>query len=323
MSEFELIDILKGKFSGHAQSCDYPAVLGIGDDAAVLSVPEGKQLVVSTDTLVSDVHFFADTAASDIAAKSLAVSLSDLASMGAEPAWFFLAISLPDIDLGWWEGFCDGLLQTAQDAKIDLAGGDTTRGPLSITITAMGLVDPGRALRRDGAQPGDLVFVSGTPGLAACALRQRLAGNTATERAVNALNRPQARLALGKALSGLATACIDVSDGLAADLGHLLAASGCGAELFTRQLPRLDELSHLDDDNRWAMQLGGGDDYELCFTLPGTCAGRLPALVEQAGTELHAIGKIVVGSGLKVLQDDGQEWTVPNSGFDHFRIQVN
>lgn len=319
MSEFELINSLKEKFSGLSQSCEHPAVLGMGDDAAVLAVPGGKQLVVSTDTLVSEVHFFADTAAADIAAKSLSVSLSDLASMGAEPAWFFLAISLPEIDLGWWEDFCDGLLETARSAKIELAGGDTTQGPLSITITAMGLVDEGHALRRDGARPGDLVVVSGNPGLAAWALQQKLAGETAPEQSLNALNRPQARLKLGRALVGVASACIDVSDGLSADLGHLLTASGCGAEIFTGQLPIPTELAHLDARDRWARQLAGGDDYELCFTLPGMYAGQLPALSQETGIELHIIGKIVAGTGLKILQDDGQEVSMPNAGFDHFR----
>jgi len=319
MSEFELINSLREKFSGLSQCCGHPAVLGMGDDAAVLAVPDGKQLVVSTDTLVSEVHFFADTAAADIAAKSLSVSLSDLASMGAEPAWFFLAISLPKIDQDWWGDFCTGLLETAMAAKIELAGGDTTRGPLSVTITAMGLVDEGKALRRSGAQPGDLLVVSGNPGLAAWALQQKLAGEATTEQSLNALDRPQARLQLGRALAGLASACIDVSDGLSADLGHILMASACGAEIFTRQLPIPPEMAQLDAHERWAMQLAGGDDYELCFTLPAKYAEQLPALSQETGTELHVIGKIVAGKGLKIFQDDGQEVMLSNSGFDHFR----
>lgn len=318
MSEFEFIARLQSRFDAHARSCKHAPVLGIGDDAAVLDVPIGSQVVVTTDTLVSDVHFFSDDQPADIAAKALAVSLSDLAAMGAKPAWFFLAISLPQADLEWWDDFVTGLLQMATVGAIQLAGGDTTRGPLSITITAMGLVEQGKALRRDGARPGDLVVVSGEPGLAALALQQIQAGKSAAAKAERALKRPQPRLALGLALIGQASACIDVSDGLVADLGHILKASTCGAEIRLEQLPRTAVMSGLDDVTAWNLQLAGGDDYELCFTLPQQLEQGLSELQIRAGIALHVIGKIVTGSGVKLLRNDGQEFNLDRSSYQHF-----
>jgi thiamine-monophosphate kinase len=318
MKEFELIDHLQHRFAAHAQSCPHAPVLGMGDDAAILAVPQGRQLVVSTDTLVSDVHFFATDSASDIAAKSLAVNLSDLAAMGAEPAWFFLAISLPEIDSAWCDEFATGLLEMAEYGRIQLAGGDTTRGPLSMTVTVMGLVDEGKALRRDGAHPGELVVVSGQPGLAALALQQRKSGETSDATALLALKRPQPRLALGQALLGKASACIDVSDGLVADLRHILRASGCGAEIRLEQLPQHPAFAGLDANARWALQLGGGDDYELCFVLPRQHEPELRVLQEQLGLGLHVIGETTIGDGLKILQAGGREYALQHDGFEHF-----
>lgn len=318
MNEFDLIAHLQQRFQAHAQSGSHVPAVGIGDDAAVLNVPDGRQVVVTTDTLVSDVHFFSNDSPADIAAKSLAVSLSDLAAMGAEPAWFFLAISLPQPDLKWWDDFITGLLEMATTGAIQLAGGDTTRGPLLITITAMGLVENGQALRRDGAKAGDLIVVSGQPGLAALALQQIQAGKIPTPEVANALKQPQPRLALGRALIGQATACIDVSDGLMADLGHILKASACGAEIRLRQLPRIAAMSGLDDASIWNLQLAGGDDYELCFTLPPARQEYLPELQKQSGVALHVIGTVVAGSGLKLLGDDGEEFQPDRSGYEHF-----
>ena len=318
MGEFQLIARLQNRFAEHAHSMSYAPVLGIGDDAAVLAVPEGKQLVVTTDTLVSGVHFFAADPASDIAAKALAVNLSDLAAMGAEPAWFFLAISLPEIDPEWCDEFASGLLAMATQGRIQLAGGDTTEGPLSITITAIGLVEQGKALRRDGAQPGELIVVSGQPGLAALALRQEIAGESVLPEARQALKHPQPRLALGLALVGRASACIDISDGLAADLGHILKASACGAEIMLEQLPEAKAFSGFDAETRWALQLGGGDDYELCFTLPQQYRKELSAIERSAGVALQVIGVTTAGSGLKLWQADGQEYVLQRSGYEHF-----
>ena len=321
MSEFSLIARLQGLFDQYQHSCKHPAVLGMGDDAAVLAVPEGRHLVVTTDTLVSGIHFFADDAAADIAAKALAVSLSDLAAMGAEPAWFFLAISLPQQDTDWWDDFCQGLGEMATMAGIHLAGGDTTQGPLSVNITAMGLVDKGKALRRDGAKPGDLVLVSGYPGLAALALRQKLAGENPQPEALRALLRPVPRLALGQALTGYATACIDVSDGLAADLGHILEASACGAEVLLDQLPLHAALASLLPEQQWQLQLAGGDDYELCFTVPPQHGQAVLQLQQQAGVSIQVIGRITATAGLKLIQPDGQEYQLARKGYQHFASQ--
>jgi len=283
-----------------------------------LAVPHDKHLLVTTDTLVSGIHFFADDAAVDIGAKALAVSLSDLAAMGAEPAWFFLAISLPQQDTEWWDAFCKGLSETAKSAGIQLAGGDTTQGPLSINITAMGLVEQGKALRRDGAKPGDLVLVSGCTGLAALALQQKLAGEEPHPEALRALLRPEPRLALGKALLDYATACIDVSDGLAADLGHILKASDCGAEIFLQQLPQHPALSRLSTASQWTLQLAGGDDYELCFTVPSQHEQALLKLQNEAGVAVHVIGRITSAAGLKLIQPDGEEFELDQKGYEHF-----
>lgn len=318
MGEFEFIAQLQDRFAEHAASCPYAPILGMGDDAAVLSVPAGKQLVVSTDTLVSDVHFFATDHPGDIAAKSLAVSLSDLAAMGAEPAWFFLAISLPDIDSEWCAEFAEGLLEMSVLGQIQLAGGDTTSGPLSITITAMGLVEQGGALRRDGARPGELIVVSGQPGLAALGLQQQQAGAAVHPVARQALKRPRPRLELGRQLSGFASSCIDVSDGLAADLGHILRASGCGAELRLSQLPAADAFSGLEEEQRWALQLSGGDDYELCFTLPKQNKPELAGIQQRTGVSLHVIGETTPGAGLKMLQPGGKEFLLQRAGYEHF-----
>jgi thiamine-monophosphate kinase len=318
MSEFEFIARLQHRFEAHAQSCNHSPVVGIGDDAAVLAVPNGHQVVVTTDSLVSGVHFFADDQPADIAAKSLAVSLSDLAAMGAEPAWFFLAISLPQQDQHWWDDFSTGLLEMATFGAIQLAGGDTTRGPLSITITAMGLVGQGKALCRAGAIPGDLVVVSGQPGMAALALQQIQSDQALHPEAERALKRPQPRLALGRALIGQATACVDVSDGLLADLGHILKASDCAAEIKLAQLPKIAAMAGLDDTAVWNLQLAGGDDYELCFTLPQQQEQGLSELQKHSGVELHVIGKIVAGSGIKLLRPDGEEFFTKRAGYEHF-----
>jgi len=323
MSEFDLIARLQKRFAAHASACRNAPVVGIGDDAAVLDVPAGQQLLVTTDTLVSGVHFFADDKPADIAAKALAVNLSDLAAMGAEPAWFFLAISLPTEDLQWWDDFTQGLLDMASQAGIQLAGGDTTHGPMSVTITAMGLTATSKALRRDGARPGDLVVVSGQPGLAAFALQERLAGRDTPPEAQQALLRPQPRLSLGKSLRDRASACVDVSDGLAADLGHILKASKCGAELWPQKLPTPPALSELESAARWRLQLAGGDDYELCFTLPLQHEALLPGLQEKSGVALQVIGRIVNGDGLKLVPETGREFELDRFGYDHFSVRTS
>lgn len=313
MGEFDLI---KTYFSRHAQSDG--VALGVGDDCALLEPSAGQQLAVTTDTLVSGVHFLPDDAPRDLGHKALAVNLSDLAAMGARPRWLFLNLTLPSIDESWLAAFAEGLYALAECHGARLVGGDTTRGPLSFTLTAIGEVPPGQALRRAGAQPGDLVCVSGRPGEAAAGLAHRLGHHLLPEdgatHALQRLHRPEPRVALGLALRGLATSAIDISDGLAQDLGHILAASGVGATLELARLPFSPVLDALPPTQAWRHQLAGGDDYELLFTLPpgqAGCIGQLPEAVS-------VIGRIDADPGLRLLAPDGSPFLLSRMGHDHF-----
>ncbi|HEY0914657.1 MAG TPA: thiamine-phosphate kinase [Solimonas sp.] len=311
MDEFSLI---RRHFAGLTPARP-DVVLGIGDDAALLRPSPGMQLVVTSDTLVAGRHFPECTAAADIGWKALAVNLSDLAAMGAEPRWFTLALTLPDADPQWLEGFAAGLRELAQPSGIALVGGDTTRGPLSITITAMGEVPPGQALRRDGARPGDRICVTGTLGDAALALR-RLEQPGLPAQLRQRLDRPTPRMAAGLALRGLATAALDISDGLAGDLGHILAASGVGAEIDLGALPGSAHFNGLAPaDGRAELMLRGGDDYELCVCLP-------PEAVEEAQQRLDVplteIGRITAEPGLRGLDASGSLQPQQACGYRHF-----
>ncbi len=296
--------------------------LGVGDDCALLRVPPGQELAVSIDTLVAGVHFLPDCDPQSLGHKALAVSLSDLAAMGAEPAWATLALTLP-ADLprdrpDWLPGFCRGLDGLARAHGVALVGGDTTSGPLALSIQVHGLVPSGQAVRRSGAAPGDLVCVSGTLGDAGLALRGVLAGASVPEPLRRRLDWPQPRVALGLALRGLATAMIDCSDGLAADLGHILAASGAsgaGAELDLAALPLSAEVAAIGD---WSLPLASGDDYELCFTLPPTQVQALTGLAEAGGVPVTVIGRIEPAPGLRLRRPDGTLHTLGRSGYDHF-----
>ena len=318
MAEFDLIRRLQQTVCDPQAAWAPRCVLGIGDDAAVLEPPPGRQLVVCTDTLVEGVHFPVDTGAAAVGHKALAVNLSDLAAMGAEPAWFFLALTLPRDDPEWLEPFAGGLARLASASSIYLAGGDVTSGPLNVCITTLGLVEPGRALTRAGAAPGELVVVSGVPGAAERALEALQSGAVPDDRDRAALEFPQPRLRLGRALRGLATSCIDLSDGLLADLGHILEASRCGAELELQRLPRSESMAADADAERWRRQLGGGDDYELCFTLPEAQAGRLEALQRDNGLELTVIGRVTEAPGLVLRAPDGSRFQPGRSGWEHF-----
>lgn len=319
MNEFELIDRLHLLINGGRKANLPPGSTGIGDDAAVLRVDSQRQLVITMDTLVSGVHFPADADPGDIGYKALAVNLSDLAAMGATPAWFFLALTLPALDTAWVEAFANGMRSLAAAAEVTLAGGDTTSGPLSITITAVGLVNPGEALLRSTAQADNLVVVSGTPGLAALGLSSLQRGQPIDAAAWRAFTRPEPRLRLGQVLHGRATACIDISDGLAGDLGHILEASRLGAEVRLDKLPGTAAMNLLQPEHRWDLVLGGGDDYELCFTLPAALESDLPALAREAGVALTVIGRTHTGEGLRCLAPDGTEFTPSRRGYDHFR----
>lgn len=270
--------------------------VGIGDDAAVLALPAGHEMVVSVDTLNEGVHFPVKTAPHAIGWKSLAVNLSDLAAMGASPAWFTLAISIPHADGRWVSEFARGLRELAEKSGIFLAGGDTTRGPLSITIQVMGFVKPGQALLRSNAADGDLICVTGTLGDAAAGLnvlqQQCILSDAAAEFCIERLNYPTPRLLMGTILSGRATACMDISDGLLADLGHMLTASGVGAHLQHAALPLSAALGELPANQQRDFALSGGDDYELLFTLPKNRLAEVQKLAKQSNIPVTVIGRI-------------------------------
>jgi thiamine-monophosphate kinase len=263
--------------------------LGIGDDCALLDAPAGETLAVSTDMLVEGRHFFPGTDPEAIGHKALAVNLSDLAAMGARPIAFTLALALPDADERWLEPFARGLFALADAHGCELAGGDTTRGPLNLCITVFGAVPPAGALRRDGAHAGDDLWVSGTLGAAALAVERRRRGESPPPGAAERLDRPQPRVALGLALRGLAGAAIDLSDGLAGDLAHVLARSATargaslGATLEAGALPFAPELHGLPMEERIALATGGGDDYELAFAAPPERRGRSRRPVPRSG----------------------------------------
>ena len=328
MAEFDLIERIRARAIARDG-----VLLGIGDDAALLQVPAGHELVVTADTLNAGVHFPADATPADIGWKALAVNLSDLASMGARPAWCTLSLSLPGDDTAWLDAFLDGFLGLADTHAVALVGGDTTRGPLSIAVTAMGWVEAGAALRRDGARPGDDVWVTGTLGDAAAALVLGgyvpipldgvampvvEAGNAAALRA--RLARPAPRVAVGRALAGLAHACVDVSDGLLADLGHICRRSGVGAEIELARLPASPALraAFADDELRAALQAAGGDDYELCFSASTAAREAVARALEQAGTTGTRIGRITDGDGVRALAADGSPWRPFRGGYVHF-----
>lgn len=301
-------------------------VLGIGDDAALLVVPAGQQLVVAMDTLNAGVHFPEDTAPADIGWKALAVNLSDLAAMGAEPAWCTLSLSMPQADVAFVDGFLDGFLALARQHDVALVGGDTTRGPVSICVTVHGFVEAGTALRRDAARIGDDIWVSGTLGDAAGGLVQwakrgqvHFSAKSEPDPFLLArLNRPTPRIALGRALRGIASACIDVSDGLLADLGHLCDASEVGAQVNIDALPTSEGLrAAFDRQMRQGLQATGGDDYELCFTAPPEARVAVDSAARELELELVRIGIIVATPGVATRTAEGA-WSAPAAGWVHF-----
>ncbi len=303
------------------------AVLGPGDDCALVQPTPGRQLAVTTDMLVAGTHFLPDTNPRNLGWKALAVNLSDLAAMGATPRWVTLAGALPAVDEAWIAAFADGFFACAREYSVDVIGGDTTKGPLNVCITALGEVEPGRALRRDGAQVGDQIWVSGRPGLAALGLAH-LQGKVALPEpwprlCVAALEKPRPRVALGQALLGIASAAIDVSDGLLADLGHICERSGCAAAVKLVQLPHLPKGETYDADLRriaLECQVAGGDDYELCFTAPGALSLDIARIAARLELPLWHIGEIVAGPAgeVTVYDPDAQPVSFDRHGYDHF-----
>ncbi|MBM3407164.1 MAG: thiamine-phosphate kinase [Betaproteobacteria bacterium] len=297
------------------------ALLGIGDDCALLAAPaRHAALAVTTDMLVCDRHFLADAPPASIGHKALAVNLSDLAAMGAAPVGFTLALALPQVDEAWLAEFSAGLLALASATGCELLGGDTTRGPLTISITAIGEVPPGAALRRDAAQAGDDVWVSGSLGAAALAVREALAGRPLPEAhpARCRMERPQARLSLGLALRSLAHAAIDVSDGLISDLGHVCDRSRLGAHIDWNAVPVDASLAALSEDERKTLALSGGDDYELLFTAKPSRRDAIQALRDRLGLAVTRIGQISDQPGIRITGADARAVVLERGGFDHF-----
>jgi len=309
-SEFEIIARYFTRGTSHT-------VLGVGDDGALIAPTPGQELVISTDLLVEGTHFLPDTDPEALGWKTLAVNLSDLAAMGAQPRWALLAAVLPAPTSDWIEAFARGFFACAESHGIDLIGGDTTRGPRAFCVTILGEAPAGRALRRNGAKAGDSIWVSGKPGRAALGLAHLQGSTKLAEPALNeclaALHRPQPRVALGLALRGIASAAIDVSDGLLADLGHILEQSKLAARL---QIPNLPAAG-LERD----CLLAGGDDYELLFTAAPEFDSDIKALAGTLELPLTRIGEIVAGpSGELVLCDDGGNVITPATrGYDHFK----
>lgn len=317
--EFELI---REYFQCPFSEGDNVAV-GIGDDAAVSQLPIGQQLVTTVDTLVSGVHFPPETSPFDIGYKSLAVSLSDLAAMAAKPEWFTLALTLPENDSSWLQQFSRGLSDIAQSSGISLIGGDTTRGPLTISVQAMGSVPQGKAVLRSGASVDDDVYVTGSLGDAAAGLavvQQRHQFDSAENAyLIGRLNRPTPRTLASLELRDQASAMIDCSDGLLADLGHIIEASTLGAQLRLSDLPLsagVKQFAASHSDYSWP--LAGGDDYELIFTAPVSARMAVQAIAANLAHPVSCIGKIVSQAGIRVEVDDGSEYLISSSGFQHF-----
>jgi thiamine-monophosphate kinase len=307
-NEFEIIARYFDRGAGAAD-----VVVGIGDDAAVIDVRE--PLVVATDTLVAGVHFPDDFAADALGYRALAVNLSDLAAMGARPRWCTLALTVPAADAGWLAEFAGGLFRLADELSVTLIGGDLTRGPLTVTIQILGTVAADRLLTRGGGRPGDDVYVTGTLGDAA-------AGLPVSRDAEDVLGRrfayPTPRVAAGLALGGLASAAIDVSDGLVADLGHVCEQSGCAAEIDVERLPLSEALlARFDADAAYAAALAGGDDYELCFAAPPGAAAAVAAAARASATPMTRIGSLVAGTGVR-CRLRGRRYLPPATGYRHF-----
>lgn len=316
--EFSLI----AKYFKREQEKRRDVTCGIGDDAAVLLPAEDSALAVTTDTMVQGVHFDDNIPARALGHKLLAVNLSDLAAMGAEPAWLSLALTMPSVDEVWLAEFSQGLFQLADYYHASLIGGDVTRGPLTLTLTAHGQIPKGKALYRDGAKPGDRVYVSGTLGDAAAALamqQERITRTLQYDALSQALLYPEPRVALGQALRVIASSAIDISDGLMSDLQHILSASEVGARIELADLPASEALQSAipDQDTRLELQATGGEDYELCFTVPESRRGSLETVIRQLGIPIHCIGVIESERGLRTMLE-GEQKRFGAAGFSHF-----
>lgn len=321
LSEFDLI----ARYFTRPDKINPHTALGVGDDCALLAPAPDNYVAVSSDMLVEGRHFFPGAHPHKLGHKCLAVNLSDLAAMGAKPTAFTLALALPEINEAWLESFSRGMFSLADAHSCELIGGDTTKGPLTICITVFGHVPINQALRRDAARPGDDIWVSGTLGDARVALAGRqleVVLDTATvEAAAVRMDQPTPRVSLGMRLRGIAHAALDVSDGLAGDLGHILKASHVGATLNADALPFGPTLDTLPLEIKRRYALAGGDDYELCFTAPASKREQVLAAAQAADTPVTLIGRIEEETGLRITDQQGQPVNVPLQSFDHFKTQ--
>ena len=314
-------NIIEKYFTRSSQNTD----LGVGDDAALIQISAGHQLAISADMSVAGTHFLEDCPAYFIGWKSLAVNVSDMAAMGAKPKWATLSIALPDIDEAWLAEFSRGFFACADEFDISLIGGDTTRGPLNISVQIMGEVPIGKALRRDSAKADDEIWISGTLGEAALGLAQlqnKLPENTLTaaekQVCVDSLQAPQPRVALGLALQDIANSAIDISDGLLADFGHILERSKLGANLYWEHIPHVNVSNGIDTDKLQSVCLAGGDDYELCFTAPASEHDVILEIGKKLHLKLTVIGMTTQENKLSVYDKNHQEIGLKSAGYDHF-----
>ncbi len=315
--EFELIQTF---FTTRENRED--VLLGVGDDAAILQPPPGRQLVMTLDTLISGVHFPEQTSPSDIAYKSIAVNLSDLAAMGARPEWLMLSLSLPDNNAEWLQAFSQSFMQTCERYGVQLIGGDTTRGELSVSVQATGSVEAGRVMRRDAARPGDAIVVTGPLGDAALALALLQHGEEAPASLLQRLNRPAPQVEFGQRAAEVCNCAIDISDGLLADLQHITDASECGAEIDLSAIPLSSAYRQCYQDNisvsNLTNALTGGDDYELCLCTSFEQLQRLTQIARNCNVNCFTIGKITAESGIRCINENGQLVDIPVSGYKHF-----
>lgn len=321
MSHAAEFNIIKKYFT--PERCREDVVVGVGDDGAVLNTPEKKDLVMSVDTLVSGIHFPESTSAADIAYKTAAVNLSDMAAMGAEPAWALLSLTLPEVNETWLQAFSESLLHMLTSYNVQLVGGDTTHGPLSISLQITGFVEKGQSMQRNAAETGDLIFVSGTLGDAALGLAMlKDSSYLISEECLQRLNRPTPRVGLGVQASHYSRCAIDISDGLLADLGHILESSRCGATICKERLPLSAAFeAHYASGHKtldWDLPLRGGDDYELCIVAKPAEETNLMKLAKSLGVQLSCIGTIVQGNAIRLIEADGTVNEVKATGYQHF-----
>ena len=317
MDEFALINT----FFKSIPSTRNDVVFGIGDDAACLNVPSGYQLLVSTDSLIADVHFCSTWDAYDIACKCVMVNVSDIAAMGGAPCWVSLALTLPTLEKPWLKRFAQGFRDSLARFNLALIGGDTTRGPLSITLTIHGLVPNGKVVQRKGAKSGDKIYVSGELGAAALAvsfLSNTQINNNDKTVLMDKLQHPVPRVDLSACLQAYASAAIDISDGLSADLNHICVASGVGACLFEKQIPIHPLLKHYETEKALDFVLKGGDDYELCFTIPAVTESAFLTDLNRIGLHCYPIGVIETLPGLRMQLSQGEIIELNPAGYRHF-----